>query len=102
MALRQLLRNRHAPYGWTPVVFACALLLAIAGAVTAFAFIDEPAETRRLTYALLATGVALLALLGPKHGRRDWIGFALALATAAVFWAYYFELVPFPLIAGAG
>jgi hypothetical protein len=106
-SLRQRVRDSHAQLGTArfvshslKIIFAFTVLVGIVVALTIFAIIDEPAATRQLTYAILATGAAIAALLALKRTWSDWIGFVLLAAGAGVLWAYYLELVRFPVIQG--
>jgi hypothetical protein len=95
----RLLGGGQAPSAWAPALFAAAVA-AIAACLIAFAIVEERPETRRLAFAVLATGAAAVALVAPKRTLGEWSGVVLLGAAAALFWAYYLEIVRFPLIQG--
>ncbi len=99
---RSVLRDLDAPYGWASVVFTAAVAAGIVLALISFAIIEEEQETRHLVYAILATAGAAVPLVIPRQAGRSWTSFVLLSATAAILWAYYFEIVAFPIMGKAG
>ena len=95
LAIGERLRTRRGELGTLRFALIVAAILLVIGGVVALLVPGEPAGTLRLLVNLVVTIWAAQRLL--ERPRPDWLWGLILAAGAAILWAQYFGLAPYPI-----